>query len=158
MIEEAKIVRLEPRHAAIVPYLREADREEIRVSSEVSVEMAVAYSIVASTPGWAVELNGKPVVVFGARDTGGGRGEPWLVATDVIEQYPVHFYRISRDYIRQLRERYSLLENWTDARNVLSVRWLRWAGFIIEKAEPWGVKGFGFHKFWWEDKFDKARE
>lgn len=153
MREGAKLVSLEPRHAAIVPYLRKADREEILASSGVPIDMAVAFSIAASSIGWAVELHDRPVAIFGARNAGNGRGEPWLVASDVIERYPVHFYRVSRDIIERLRRKFARLENRTDARNLLSLRWLAWAGFEIDPPEPWGPEGFPFHRFWWEKRY-----
>ena len=153
----ARLVRLEPRHAAIVPYLRQADVDEITAASGGSPKVAVAYSIVASRPGWAVELDGKPIVLFGAspalKKIEGEYtviGSPWLVGTDEIEKYPVHFFRVSKDLIGVMKARYSHLENWTDERNTLSLRWLEWAGFVIEPAAPYGPYGKRFHRFWWK--------
>jgi len=156
MLEGAEVVKLEPRHAAIVPYIRRADVEEIWAGVGIPPALAVGFSVATSDPGWAVELHGEPVAVFGVRrvpdTTGQNRrvGVPWLVATDVIERYPVHFYRVSKDIIADMRSRYDYLENWVDARNALSVRWLRWAGFTVGEPEPWGVAGLVFRRFWWE--------
>jgi hypothetical protein len=149
MISGAEIVRLEPRHAAIVPYLREADVDEIWAASGMDPGAAVCFSIAVSDPGWAVELNGDPVAVFGARRAGAGIGMPWLVAADVMERHPVHFYRISRRIVEEIKGRYGLLVNWVHAENRLSVRWLKWAGFEIEPAAPWGAMGRDFHRFTW---------
>lgn len=148
MLEGAKIVKLEPRHAAIVPYIRQADVEEIRASVGMDPALAVGFSIATSNPGWAVELHGEPVAVFGVRRAGGKEGVPWLVATDVVEKHPVHFYRISKSIIAEMRERYDFLMNWVHEENRLSVRWLAWAGFAIEPPER---RGNGmFYRFWWE--------
>lgn len=155
MLEGVEVVKLEPRHAAIVPYLRQADLEEIRASVGIPPALAVGFSIATSAPGWAVELHGEPVAVFGARrvpdPAGAGRrsGVPWLVATDAIDQYPVHFYRVSRSIISDIRNQYDYLENWVDERNALSVRWLKWARFTVAEPEPWGVMRLGFRRFWW---------
>ena len=88
------------------------------------------------------------MAVFGAGRAGDGLGRPWLVGTDALERYPVHFFRVSRGIIEELLRRYERLENWTDARNRLSLRWLEWAGFNIEPAKPWGAVGLPFHRFW----------
>ena len=141
---------LEPRHAAIVPWLRRADVEELRAASGISPDIAVAYSIAVSRPGWAVELDGKPAAIFGAAPGPDGTGIPWLVATDETERHPVCFYRMSRSIIAGMRRCYDYLENWVDARNTLSLRWLAWAGFTVEDAEPRGVLGLPFHRFWWK--------
>ena len=153
MLEGAEVVKLEPRHAAIVPYIRQADVEEIWAGVGISPALAVGFSVATSDPGWAVELHGEPVAVFGVRrvpdTTGQNRrvGVPWLVATDVIERYPVHFYRISKGIVRQMRKRCDLLENWVHEENRLSVRWLAWAGFTIEAPE---FRHMGmFCRFWW---------
>jgi len=145
-----KIVRLEPRHAAVIPRLREADREEIRAMTGIDPKLAVALSVAASDPGWAAELDGRVEAVFGVGPVNGSLGRPWLVGTDEIEKHPVLFYRMSRGIVADMRARYEQLVNWVDARNELSIKWLRWLGFHIEGPEPAGVNGELFHRFWWE--------
>jgi hypothetical protein len=152
MREGAEIVPMAARHAAIVPRIRRADYDEIWAATGLSPAIAIPYSIATSDPGWAVELHGVPVAVFGARRVardGEVIGAPWLIATDVIERYPVHFYRVSRGIIAELKNRFSRLENRTDARNRLSVRWLAWAGFTVEPPAPWGPLGIPFHRFYY---------
>ena len=146
------MVRADPRHAAIIPYLRQADAREIWAAAGLSPGFAVAYSIAYSRDAWAVLLDGKPAVVFGVgvmADAGNILGIPWLVATDEIERHPVRFYRTSKKVIALMKRRYARLMNWVDARNTLSVRWLKWAGFTIEEPAPWGAQGLMFHRFWW---------
>lgn len=157
MLEGARIVKLEPRHAAIVPYIRQADIEEIRAGVGIDPALAVGFSIATSNPGWAVELHGEPVAVFGVRRAG-RTGIPWLMATDVIEKHPVHFYRISKCIIEKLKERFDFLEKWVDERNRLSARWLSWAGFTAEEPESRGVLGLGFRRFWWRRKSLGSRD
>lgn len=42
---------------------------------------------------------------------------------------------------------FALLTNYVDARNAVSIRWLRWLGFEIEPAAPFGIHGLPFHRF-----------
>jgi hypothetical protein len=144
-----EMTRAEPVHAAIVPYLRRADVEEIWAATGLSPAFAVAYSIAHSRDAWAILLNGKPAGVFGAGAAGKDIGVPWLVATEEIERHPVRFYRVSRAVIEKMRQRYAYLTNWVDARNTLSIRWLEWAGFTVEPPRPYGAAGLGFCRFWW---------
>ena len=151
----ARLVTLKPSHAAIVPHLCEADMQEIRAATTARPEIAVALSVACSDPGWAVELEGRPLCVFGAGPAGttpeGKRvGRPWLLSVEDLKGYPVHFLRVSRDVIAEMRRRYDVLENWVDARNLRSIKWLRWCGFEIMDAEPWGPFGAMFHRFYWE--------
>jgi hypothetical protein len=157
MIEGAELVKLRPEHTAIAPYLRRADLEEVFASwggmnCGVDPALAVGFSIACSAPGWAVELNGSPVAVFGVRPVGGRKGMPWLLATDEIERHPVHFYRISKGIIQEMRGRYGFLENWVHEENRLSTRWLAWAGFTIEPPE--GRRPF--RRFWWSKGEDQS--
>ncbi len=139
---------LEPRHGDVVPHLRRADVEEIIASCGLSPRLAVAFSMATADPGWAVELEGRTLAVFGASPAGGGVGRPWLVGTDELEDYPVAFFRVSREIVEDMSAKYDLLENWTDARNTLSLRWLEWVGFTLEPPEAFGPQGRLFHRFW----------
>ena len=67
----------------------------------------------------------------------------------------MHFYRMSKIFIKWMRARFDYLENWVDARNFLSLRWLTWVGFKIGAAEPWGAFGMDFHRiFWRSDRYE----
>jgi hypothetical protein len=147
-----EIVKAEPRHAAIVPYLRQADVDEIWSFTGISPASAISYSLAFSEYARAILLDGKPVVLFGVTGvpaSHGKTGVPWLVATEEIEKHPVRFYRMSKAVIATMRQKYDCLMNWVDIRNTLSIRWLKWAGFTVEEPEPWGVYGKMFHCFWW---------
>lgn len=122
----------------------------MRAMSGLSPAVCVAYSVATSRPGYAVLMDGEPVAVFGAGQRGDGAGVPWLVATDEMERHPVAFYRASKNFIREMAAMYDYLENWVDVRNVLSVRWLRWAGFVMEEPEPF--MGGIFHRFWMKNR------
>ena len=42
---------------------------------------------------------------------------------------------------------YRVLTNYADARNTTAIRWLRWLGFNILPAIPFGLDGLPFHPF-----------
>ena len=144
---DVRIVPLEPRHAEIEPRLRRADVEEIRAMTGMEPKIPLAFSIANAAPGWAVEKDGRTEAVFGVGPVNAELGRPWLVGTDEVAKHPVLFYRMSRGIIDAMRERYRRLENWVDARNGLSIRWLKWAGFYIEEPEKMGAEGRLFHRF-----------
>ena len=118
---------LKPEHAAIAAHLRKADLDEINLLSRLSPDIAVAYSIAASEKGYAVFCNGELCAIFGVSG-----GVIWLVGTDTISKHPIAFYRISRLCFKNLCKGYSRLENFVDARNFLSLRWLKWLGFDVQ--------------------------
>ena len=121
---------LRPQHAAIAPHLRQQDIDEIHAACDWSVEAAIAYSIAHSEKGGATLIDGKLAAVFGVNN-----GIIWLVATDDIAAHPVAFFRLSRRIFNNLKEGYSLLENYVHVNNTLSIRWLKWLGFTIEPPQ-----------------------
>ena len=138
-----QIVPIEPKHAAITPYLRQTDVQEHAAVSDLPIDAAVAFSIAHSERGFAAELDGRVAAVFGVNG-----GVVWLVGTDEIAKHPVMFYRLSKKIFERLSDGYERLFNYVDARNILSLRWLKWLGFKIEPAQ-WIHNG-KFHFVHWE--------
>ena len=66
----------------------------------------------------------------------GGKGRPWMLSTAVAGKEWLYTARASKKYILgALENKYSRLENVVDYRYKLSIRWLEWLGFTIEKPE-----------------------
>ena len=140
-----KLVQLEAKHAAITPYLRRADVEEVQAFSGISPALAVAFSIAQSRPGFCVLYEDKPAAIFGAAPVDNNKGCIWLLGTDEIEKHPVTFYRMSKKIFPAIMKDYQYLENYVDARNKLSLRWLKWLGFTVEDAQIMGAENREFH-------------
>ena len=137
-----EIIPLKPEHAAIVPYLRKADIDEITAFSGISPDLAVSFSIATSERAFAAILDDRLCAVFGVC-----HGVIWLVGTNEITQHPVTFYRASRKIFKAISSGYSRLENYVDTRNSLSLRWLEWLGFDIGTPELCG-SGVFHHVIW----------
>jgi len=56
----------------------------------------------------------------------------------------------SRYYVLEMKRHFQRLENYVDARQKRSIRWLKWCGFTVENPKPWGTLGLPFHQFWME--------
>ena len=145
MNNDIQLVELEAKHAAITPYLRSADVQEIQAFSGISPAVAVAFSIAQSRPGFCILYKKKPAVIFGAAPIENRKGCIWLLGTDEIYNYPITFYRESKKILPLLMQDYNYLENYVDARNVLSLRWLKWLGFTVKDAQIMGVENKLFH-------------
>jgi hypothetical protein len=93
--------------------------------------------------------DGRVVCMFGVAPVNllGDTGVPWLLGSDDIERHAVTFLRGSKRYIAEMSRDYRLLTNYVDARNTLSIRWLKWLRFDILAAEPYGPFGLPFHRF-----------
>ena len=77
-------VPLRPEHAAIAPYLRQQDIDEIHAACDWPVDAAIAYSIAHSEKGFTALLDGVPCAIFGVNN-----GIIWLVGTDEIARHPI---------------------------------------------------------------------
>lgn len=127
--------------------MRQADREEIdAISGRTPVE-ALRLSFQKSTRAWTGLVNGRPEVMFGAGDINilTGVGAAWLLGTDAVEVHQRRFLRESLHWRDQLFERYSVLRNFVDTRNVVSIRWLRWLGATF--TDPVDLRGHAFLMF-----------
>lgn len=135
--------------ATVVTYIRDCDREECAAMAGASPADAVRRSIDLSHEAWAGLADGVPVCLFGL-GIGvpmAGIARPWLLATDRISDHRIAFLRRNKEMVERWAAAYPYLENWVDARNVQSVAWLRWLGFNIEEAKPFGPFRYDFHRF-----------
>ena len=129
--------------------LRKADREELEASFGGEPVETLKEAVRASELAVSAEIDGKVAFLWGVKRMSAlGGACIWLVGTDDITRAQFDFLRKSIKIIEALRLEYGFLENWVDARNTLSIKWLRWLGFTLEKPKPFGVLGLPFHHFY----------
>lgn len=131
----------------IAARMRQADRDEVAASSGRSPLAALSYSFRRSAICMTGLIDGRPEVMFGVADLNilAGVGSPWLLGTDAVEENAVAFLRGSVEWRGQLLQRYQVLRNFVDVRNVASVRWLGWLGFQF--YDPVMIRGHEFRLF-----------
>ncbi len=143
-------IHSEPWHARqLARTMREADKQEVWATRHYTPLEALEKSVAHTPDPRTVLANGKIVCMFGV-----GRvtllsttGIPWMLGSDLVESHSIPFLRRSLDYRDAMLDIYTVLKNYVDERNVLAIRWLRWLGFTIEPAEPFGVEQRPFHAF-----------
>lgn len=135
---------------ALAPRLRLADRREIMASHGDKARQSLVRGVERSDEVLVGVAGDDVICMFGVRRPALLLNEvsPWLLAAKGVERHRAAFLLASRDTVQEWKQRYSRLENWVDARNTLSIRWLRWLGFTIEPAVPYGHFGRPFHRFW----------
>ena len=74
-------------------------------------------------------------------------GMPWLLASDELDRIPRALLAISPSVVGQWRQHYPRLANHVSVHHHRSIRWLKWLGFTLHKAEPFGAFGHPFHPF-----------
>ncbi|MDL2267174.1 hypothetical protein LJC46_04205 [Desulfovibrio sp. OttesenSCG-928-G15] len=137
---------------AIAANMREADRREVWASDRWTPEEALWKSLEASSLAWACIVYDVPSFMWGVSRKGSilsDTGVPWLLGTGAIYDVGREFLRQSRSYVDRMQAGYSRLENIVHAENALSLRWLRWCGFTVEK-DSIERNGEKFFPFWRE--------
>lgn len=149
-----KIVRVEPHHVAeLALTMRDADVAECWATSHSPPLEALESSVRLSEPTAYVGLaDGVVVCMFGVgpQTLSSDVGVPWMLGSDLLVKHYRAFARHSCDVVYWMREKYPKLRNSVDARNILAVRWLKWLGFTIETAVPFGPDDVYFHPFYWD--------
>lgn len=131
--------------------MRDADVAEVKAYSGDTPEDALKKGL--NQPGSITKAiclpNDVPVGMYGVVPTDEPRvGVIWMLAANQLEQLHRQFLRESRGYIEDLCQGFDLVFNFTDARNTVHHRWIKWAGFtIINRREEFGEAQIPFLEF-----------
>jgi hypothetical protein len=130
-------------------YIRPSDRQEVKATVNYPVKKAVRACIVFSTYARAGFADGQLGCLWGVGPVSmvDGKGSPWMLATTVLDDYPIVFLKNCKKELEVLKTKYPVLENHIDVRNETAIEWLKWLGFTFEEPEPWGWQGLPFHRF-----------
>ena len=135
----------------LLAHMREGDRQELEGLSGLTSEAAARKTWQASEITWTFRSGCERAALFGLgriRDV----GVPWMLAGQCLDRNRLtrlEVARLCRGIIEDmLLARFDSLANVVDARQVRSIRWLKWCGFTVEAARPLGPHGLPFHLFW----------
>lgn len=131
---------------------RGMDRKEAHAMTGLGWRDTLEQTFRLSVRAFSGRIDDKLVCVFGVAplDLLAGKGIPWMVGTDLVEDHARVFLRNSRYSLDLLKDGFSYLENHVHKDNDLAIGWLRSLGFVIHEAAPAGPFGEPFHRFTWE--------
>ncbi len=130
--------------------LREADRLEVYAATGRDPDEALRDAWKNSLHRWSIIWMGEIIGLFGLSSLSlmGSTGVPWLLGTDRMREIKLTFVKQSVHFVSAMLEIYPVLMNWVDARNTLSIRWLKWLGFRMDNApQPYGFEQRPFYFF-----------
>jgi len=137
--------------AKMAPHLRPADQLELAALSNRSHETTLRLSVaVSDDPLSAVTADsGELVAMLGVGRPGllSTTGIPWMLGTPTLEKLGRQIMELSAEKVGAWRREYPLLVNHVYAEHQHSIRWLKWLGFTLHPAAPYGPFGNPFHKF-----------
>ena len=135
---------------ALLGNLRKCDQLEVEASAGKH-RVALVLRLAERSSLWArtIFVNDKLTCIFGVSsiDFVQGVGSPWMLATPVFDKHPRAVIERSAGYIPLIQELFPHLINYVDARNVKAIKWLKWLGFDMHPAVPYGFYNMPFHKF-----------
>lgn len=137
----------------MAPRLRDADYEELRacLGDTMDPEEVLRIGIEQSDDPRTVELDGKPIAIFGVVDVKEDTptvGCIWMLGTNQIKDIKGQFLRSCKEQLSYQEKPYEVLTNFVDARNVVHIKWLRWMGFtILREVENYGAEKRTFYEF-----------
>jgi hypothetical protein len=71
----------------------------------------------------------------------GFMGNPWLMTSNIVNDYPFVFASIYRREMREMLKSYQTLESWVDASHTKSIKMMRIVGFKEREFKPCGKDG-----------------
>lgn len=135
--------------------LRDTDLQEIKELTGLSPEFILNYSFKTSKKCWTVLKDDEPIVCFGVSPLSllGQTGSVWLLATDKISEIKMKVLKKSKRYIRKMFTQFVKIENRVRIDNKISIAWLKWCGFTMKDAKPFGSNQEYYHEFYMRKEF-----
>ena len=133
-------------HAARIE-LRAGDAREIEALG-VTKKEALATTLGRSIQADAYLIDGEVAALMGITLTSliGGTAAPWLMTGRPVERHRKAFMRLTRERTQRMLAEHGTLVCNVHAEYARSIRWLRWLGFEIAPARPFGPLGAAFHE------------
>lgn len=127
--------------------LRLVDVREMWLADRSRPRGALEIGAFMSDKAFVVEADGIPVIIFGVdRDGLSDKGRVWMLATDDIEFMKKSFVKQCRSVFYDLMDGYEMVYNYVYEKNEIALKWLKWLGFTIHPAIPFGVDCANFHR------------
>lgn len=137
--------------------MRLADRKEVFAFSGKKPKEALLLGYEMGEECYTAYHNNIPVIIFGVTSKYNltRSGVPWMLSTKELKIPSVTILKISKRIVDNMKEIYYDLENYVDARNDVSINWLKWLGFEFDEPKPVGKYGVLFYRFFWKKSVDK---
>ena len=136
--------------------MRDDDRREVWAACRHTPLTALDNCIGVTEKSYTGLANGEVICIFGIgqRSFVSDWVQPWLLGSTNLPRHAKMFLRLNKSMWEFMRKDYPRQRNYVDTRNKTAIRWLRWLGFEIKEAVPYGPDGVLFHPFVWEASGD----
>ena len=127
--------------------LREADRQEVLAASGLEPEEAL-LDAVGDDFAKVITIGGKLTLAFGVAPVSDMLGAVWMLSSTALDDRRTAWIvaRHSRYWVDHMNDMYPVLFNYTDCRNDLHHRFLRYHGFNFINKHNIGKNGEPFYE------------
>ena len=137
----------------LVATMRTADQAEIWASAHYTPLEGLLASIRLTDETFTGLADGRVLCIYGVGKVTllSPVGHPWMLSSFLVESHVKAWARGSKAAFAGMiwNSNVMYLRNYVDARYTEAVRWLKWLGFTIHPAEPFGIEQLPFHPFTW---------
>lgn len=144
------VAKTSPEHIGMLKNnLSEENERESFAMAHKSGSQVLQEAFDASEISYTMLYNGEPVLSLGVirKSLLSDEGLLWLMHSADIKKVKIRALRKSVYYLKKFLMTFNSLENYIDARNVLTIKWLKWCNFTIDDAKRVGSENMPFHKF-----------
>lgn len=129
--------------------MAQADIDEVWAGSHSTPIQALVNSVLSSAEAYVWVVDGSPKAAFGVSKPTvlSNVGVPWMLGAKDLPKYGKKFARGSKVFTQEWLEKYGVLRNAVDARHKVAVHWIKWMGFTVYPAIPFGPDKVPFHPF-----------
>jgi hypothetical protein len=133
-------------------HMRKIDALEVYAMSLHTPKEALEFSLRTAVKAWTCVIDGDPAFMWGVsrRSLLSSTGIPWLLSTPAIMRVSREFLRRCPAFLRKMQRCFPRLENYIHARNAVSLRWLAWLGFTVDRESVFRFHDEPFYRFWLE--------
>ena len=139
--------------AILAMKLRDQDYHELQAAHgiDVDVKAVLERAIDVSREAYVAECSktGELILMFGVSIFNEKKnvGCPWLLGSDKTKTLARELLGFGKSYVSEWKKDYQGLINFVDARNTMSVRFLKKLGFMIHDPIEFGALKKQFHPF-----------
>jgi hypothetical protein len=134
----------------LAPRLRQADKDEVKASSNLDPLQALLISMQCSEEtNSMIASDGEVVGMFGVAPTPDPMlGIPWMLASDRLPELTREFIPQSLEWVIETNNKYPILYNYVAKDNKKAIRWLKYLGFnFTQLVEKFGHGQKPFYEF-----------
>ena len=129
--------------------MRAADVRECWAANHYAPMDALKHSLYHTNRPLTGFYNGRVMCIWGVGKITylSKEGIPWMLTSNLVNSQYREFLRQGPKLLDEIKKEAVILINMVDARNRRSIKWLKWLGFTIHDAVPYGPEGLPFHPF-----------